>query len=359
MSKRFEETTYLEYADANQRVDREQGILFGVKLLGENSRNGRRYKAEAMKKAVGLYEDTKMHLNHPGRKDLGEDRRFETWGGVFKNARYVEGKGIFADAHLLKSGEYFEGIIEAAEKFPNAVGFSHVADGESKLEGDTEIIESIREVFSVDLVTDPATTAGFFESTMKKNKKITVKQVAESLPEGNTTRKVLMEIAESSYDLGGFDMGEEPVAPPTGEAGIAQQLIDSLTGIIQGLMAVLAKGKAAPAPPAPVPANTPPEAPPANEEEDAMEKEKMATLAAENAQLKAKALLLESGREANPLWVEAVAKIEDATKQTEFVDSLPIQEGADRPLKSPPLIESEGDGKFDFSQPGSFAARYR
>jgi hypothetical protein len=356
MVKRFEETTYLEYLDASPRIDRESGVIYGVKLLGENSRNGRRYKAEAMRKAVGLYEETKMHLNHPGRKEMGEDRRFETWGGVFKNARYVEGKGIFADAHLRKSGEYFEGILEAAEKFPNAVGFSHVADGESKIDGDTEIIESIREVFSVDLVCDPATTNGFFESTMKTKKKQTVKQIAESLPEG-TTRKVLLEsaaaLAESGYELGAFDMGEDPA--PVGDTGITQQLVDSLTAIIQGLMTVLAKGKAAaPA----VPPAAPPAADPPAPEEDPMEKEKMAALESENAQLKAKALLLESGREATEIRVKALANTAEADREA-LLESWPVQEGGERPIYSPPLMESEGDADFDFSQPGSFARRYR
>ena len=89
-----------------------------------------------------------------------------------------------------------------------------------------------------------------------------------------------------------------------------------------------------------------------------MEKKKAMELQAENATLKAKNMLLESGREAKGEWIEAAANIVDETKRKAFVDSLPIVEGIERPQFIPPLLESVDDKDFDFSAPGSFASRY-
>ena len=38
------------------RVDREAGVIFGVKIIGRHSRNGRTYSDRALSEAVNLYE---------------------------------------------------------------------------------------------------------------------------------------------------------------------------------------------------------------------------------------------------------------------------------------------------------------
>jgi len=76
---KFRETVFLE---STPRIDEEQGILYGVKLLGEHSKNGRRYLPEAMRAAVPLYEGSKSFADHPERNKLGEDRRMKDWIGV-------------------------------------------------------------------------------------------------------------------------------------------------------------------------------------------------------------------------------------------------------------------------------------
>ncbi len=47
------------------RVDREAGIIRGVKLLGLALRNGRRYRESALVDAASLYEGAKVNINHP------------------------------------------------------------------------------------------------------------------------------------------------------------------------------------------------------------------------------------------------------------------------------------------------------
>lgn len=159
-TKRF---TEIARAAAQGRVDADSGILYGVKLLGSVSRNGRRYSETAMYQAVPLYADKKIYIDHPTKDRMTDDRSFHDFIGVIKNPRKESG-GIFGDVHLLKESPHYKRVIEIAQNHPNSIGCSHVADGESRMDGGEEIIESIDRVFSVDLVMDAATTAGLFES---------------------------------------------------------------------------------------------------------------------------------------------------------------------------------------------------
>ena len=145
------------------RVDRDAGVIRGVKVLGHESANGRRYPSKTLQQAKPKYDGVRVFVDHPRRDGLGEDRSLRDWAGVIRNVRLAAG-GLFGDLHLRRESEVFAGIIEAAERFPESFGLSHVVDAQYRVENGTEIIESIDEVFSVDLVSQPATTAGLFES---------------------------------------------------------------------------------------------------------------------------------------------------------------------------------------------------
>ena len=57
-----------EFCDSrgvSMRVDRQAGVIRGVKVLGLESRNGRTYLPEALAQAAQLYEDAKVNVNHP------------------------------------------------------------------------------------------------------------------------------------------------------------------------------------------------------------------------------------------------------------------------------------------------------
>lgn len=151
-------------ASSVQRVDRDAGIIFGVKIAGEKSRNGRQYTAEALRRAAPLYEGVKCYIDHPKRDKLGEDRSVRECVGVFENVRYREGKGLYGDLKLRKASSSFEEMLEIATNFSSNFGLSHVAGGKSRREGGIDVVYEIEEVYSVDLVTDPATTAGLYES---------------------------------------------------------------------------------------------------------------------------------------------------------------------------------------------------
>lgn len=157
---------FVEIADASTiaRVDAATGRVNGVKLLGPKSKNGREYTDQAMREATPLYKGRKVYLNHPRRKDVGEDRLFQDWVGEIVNPRYVPGEGIYGDIVLRKESPHYAAIIEAASKFANNFGCSHVANGDSSFRNGVEVVSRITEVQSVDLVTEPATCDGLYES---------------------------------------------------------------------------------------------------------------------------------------------------------------------------------------------------
>jgi hypothetical protein len=146
------------------RVDRDAGIIRGAKLLGRRSRNGRTYTDQAMQEAAPRYNSKKVYVDHPQGGRISDDRPFRDWVGVIENAQF-RGDGIYGDIRLRKQSEHFEQLMEAAESFDGFFGMSHVADGDSRMEGGEEIVESIVEIYSVDIVTEPATAAGLFESS--------------------------------------------------------------------------------------------------------------------------------------------------------------------------------------------------
>jgi hypothetical protein len=138
-------------------------VLHRVKVLGRHSRNRRRYSPAALRDALRLYEGAKVNINHPDRAGNGE-RRVTDRFGVLRQVR-LEADGIYADLHYLTRHPLAEMIAEAAERMPEALGLSHNAEGRTTREDGVEIVEEITRVVSVDLVSDPATTLGLFEST--------------------------------------------------------------------------------------------------------------------------------------------------------------------------------------------------
>lgn len=150
-------------------VDRDRKVIRGVKVLGLVSRNGRRYTLEALKGAVSLYEGAKVKANHPRRPN--ETRDVDDTLGWFEGVE-VRADGLYArEFHYLESHPLSARICEAADRRPDLFGFSHNIQGDTEEQRDgTELVRSITEVRSVDLVDEPATTGGLFEETRKVTK---------------------------------------------------------------------------------------------------------------------------------------------------------------------------------------------
>lgn len=145
------------------RVDRPASVIRGVKILGLESRNGRVYLPEALAQAARLYEEAKVNVNHSQANPAGP-RDYRDRIGLVRNVAVRDGEGLFADFHFNPKHALAEQFLWDAEHVPENVGFSHNVQAQTSRRGDRVVVESISRVLSVDLVADPATTRGLFES---------------------------------------------------------------------------------------------------------------------------------------------------------------------------------------------------
>ncbi|MGQ9504228.1 MAG: hypothetical protein ACUVQG_03845 [Thermogutta sp.] len=154
---------YLGWGDQHIKVDAQAGVIHGVKVLGLTSRNGRRYSEQALQQAVPLYEGAKVNINHP-KGDAAAPRDYRDRLGFLCAVCYREGEGLFADLHFNPKHDVAERLIWDAEHAPQNVGLSHNVLAHIEHRGETPVVTEIHRVLSVDLVADPATTSGLFES---------------------------------------------------------------------------------------------------------------------------------------------------------------------------------------------------
>ena len=115
-----------EFFDARgvrMRVDRQAGVVRGVKILGLQSRNGRTYLPEALAQAAPLYEGAKVNVNHP-KGNPGGPRDYQDRMGVIREVA-VRDDGLFADFHFNPKHALAEQLLWDAEHAPENVGFSH------------------------------------------------------------------------------------------------------------------------------------------------------------------------------------------------------------------------------------------
>lgn len=180
---------YTNTARRDVRVDADAGILYGVKIIGCRSRNGREYPNDILCKAIPLYEKTKVNLDHP-EGDPTKPRSYQDRFGAIHNVRLKENEGLFADFHFNPKHVVAAQLLWDAENAPDNVGFSHNVEALVRRENDRVIVEKILNVRSVDLVADPATTAGLFESFERQNPK---SEVLESETETVTETRELIQ----------------------------------------------------------------------------------------------------------------------------------------------------------------------
>lgn len=145
------------------RVDRQAGVIRGVKVLGLESQNGRSYLPEALAAAAPLYEGAKVNVNHP-KSFPSAPRDYQDRLGAIHNVALRGNEGLFADLHFNPQHALAGQLAWDAEHAPENVGFSHNVLARMAKRGERTVVEAITKVQSVDLVADPATTRGLFES---------------------------------------------------------------------------------------------------------------------------------------------------------------------------------------------------
>lgn len=176
-SRRAQPANLLEYVQQTGpfEVDEDNAVIKGVRILGLESANNRRYLREGVTAAIPLYEGKATNVDHPTKPN--ESTTVARRNGWLENVRQESDGGLRGDWHLLKSHPLTPTILEAARVRPQLMGLSHNASGRTRREGGREIVEAIDAVNSVDLVADPATVTGLHEGKIVTT---TVKQLIES-----------------------------------------------------------------------------------------------------------------------------------------------------------------------------------
>lgn len=159
------------FAFSEATVDRETGIIQNVSLLGRVSANGRTYSEQAMRQAAELHKGAGVYVDHPGRSEASERdgvRSVRDLAGKVISSRVV-GDRVKGSVQALKGTDPGELLLALAATMPEAVGFSHRATGTTSRDGSgAEIVDSVTAVHGADIVSDPATVNGLFESISKK-----------------------------------------------------------------------------------------------------------------------------------------------------------------------------------------------
>ena len=199
-TQRIAETWFCE----GHTVNRESGVIENVRILGAKSKNGRHYTDQALHDGARLYEGMRCNFDHPPKDQPRAERSFSDFAGQLRQCRVdTTLREVRGNFHIATKHRDAELLLEAAEKFSNTFGLSHNADGDVRMKNDTQIVESLTHVESVDIVTRPATNEGLFESeehTMssvnqrKSAKTKTVRQIIEDSPAKTSHRQLLLEI---------------------------------------------------------------------------------------------------------------------------------------------------------------------
>jgi hypothetical protein len=116
-----------------------------------------------LKKAIPLYENAKVNIDHPV-EEPGQPRSYLDRIGILCNVQLRGEDGLYADFHFNPRHPLVEQLLWDAEHAPSNVGFSHNVEAVVRQDKTEMVVEEIVSVRSVDLVADPATTAGLFES---------------------------------------------------------------------------------------------------------------------------------------------------------------------------------------------------
>jgi hypothetical protein len=109
---------------------------------------------------LGLYENAAVNVDHV---PPGQERSYGQRIGRILNPE-LRGDGVYADLRINPHHALSEQLLWDAANMPENVGLSHDAEGNAVRRGDKDFVEEITRVRSVDLVSDPATTRGLFES---------------------------------------------------------------------------------------------------------------------------------------------------------------------------------------------------
>jgi hypothetical protein len=321
-------------AIAPRRVDREAGLIEGVRILGPSSKNGRHYSPRAMAEAARLYEGAPVNVDHPATER--KDRPLAEAFGWIRNVRQ-EPDGVYGDLHYLKSHPQAELVAEAAERNPNRIGLSHHAEGTVRMDGQRVIVETVERVHSVDLVQTPATNAGLFES---EGKPMTIREAAMAAGEEKVLAAEGMgEYADKPMKENEMDYFAAMVAEVMAMDADRSEKMKRLAAILKAQEMINGTSEAPAAPEMEEQEGSADEMKKAMAEAVAPVLSKFDALLESFGQMKAehdaRKLLESSGRDVTAERVAALLAV-DAGKRKAILESWPVSQRGTRPAASPP-----------------------
>lgn len=202
-------------------VDRESGVIRNVKILGLESKNGNRYTTSAIRKAVPMYEGKSVYVDHPEKSKTAVPRSLRDKVGQIRGVK-VQEDGLFADFHYNPKHELAEQIVWDATNAPNTFGFSHNALGDGRNDGGKFLVEEIKQVRSVDLVSEPATTKGLYEG-----------EIADEIEDQERESKVrkINDVAIGKIQTVMYHSDGEELTPEQKKARVEEILADWLSEV--------------------------------------------------------------------------------------------------------------------------------
>jgi hypothetical protein len=148
-------------------VDREKGVISGVRVVGPSSRNGRKYPPAVLAQSAALFA-APVNVGHHFHPEtflplpVPPEQRF---GRI--EAPRPAADGVSADLRFNPRHPFADPFCWAAEHDPKQFSFSPLMKVRWAKDADADgdrVAESILEVASVDIVSDGGTTSTIFES---------------------------------------------------------------------------------------------------------------------------------------------------------------------------------------------------
>lgn len=161
-------TLTLFSAVAGSRVDAAAGVIRGVSLITEGPALGHGVFIDAttlaqVKAAAETYSGgLKVKMDHAG--GAGD---IIGWIDGFR----ISGNKLLGDLHLLETSEHRGYVLEIAQKIPDTFGLSLAFSGGTETVGkDKQLMQRCTELYSCDLVSEPAANKGGLFSRSTKTK---------------------------------------------------------------------------------------------------------------------------------------------------------------------------------------------
>lgn len=317
-SKPAESLCETVFCESALTIDRDASEIRGVKLIGLESQNGRTYSAEALKKAMPLYEGAKVNVNHP-EKGPASPRDYRDRLGSIHGVQFREGAspGLYGTLRFNPKHPIAEQLLWDAENNPGVVGFSHNAEGRSTRRGGRSIVEEISKVRSVDLVADPATTLSLREGV----ETMTVAELLQEQAQSDSPLLPLLEMAAMNPAAADAPVPPMPGQPEGQVNGVREGLLAAINALFSDpsiseaeLLDLLAS-KTKKGDDMPDPEKKPAEEPP-------VEKKPMAEQIAEAVTAATQPLVEQIGRQQKQLDARAVLEAKGAQPTAQLIEEL-------------------------------------